>query len=192
MATKKNLRTFSVILIVAILLAMSACTDNETQINIEECYQIRTNSDLTYSYEITNLKGKVIYSESSVIKPPTVRLLSNSVLEVSAQAGTGLSTNRSVFCDIKTSNVSDTFYYVLGAKDDYVFYIKYIDQVHTIVCQNIFDSEELTQEYRVEDDLIVLNSFSKADFGTEGVAIISYLTGDTAIQQEYIHIYFGD
>ena len=191
MATKKNLRTFSILLIITMLLSMSACAKNETLKNIEDCYQCHTNDDLTYSYEITNLKGKVIYSESSVIKPPTVRALSASVLEVSAQAGSGLSTNRSVFCDVKTSNVSDTFYYVLGAKDDYVFYVKYIDKVHTIICQNIFHPEALTQEYRVEDDLVVLDSFSKADFETEGVATISYLTGDAAIQQEYIHIYFG-
>ena len=190
MATKKNLRTFSVILIVAILLAMSACTDNEVQINIEECYQFRTNSDLTYSYEITNLKGTVIYSESSVIKAPIVKPLSPSVLEVSTQAGTGLSTNRSVFCDVKNSNISETFYYVLGAKDDYVLYIKYENNVHSIICENIFDPKAPKQKYRVEDELVVLDSFSKADFETEDVAKISYLIGNATITKKYITIYF--
>lgn len=190
MAIKKNSHTFSIILIIAMLLTMNACTQSEALKSIEDCYQIHTNSDLTYSYEITNLKGKVIYSESSVVKALTIKPLSPSVLEVSAQAGTGLSTNRAVFCDVKNSNVSETFYYVLGAKDGYVFYVNYENKVHTIICRNIFDSKALTQEYRVNDELVVLDSFSKADFETEGVAKISYLTGDTAITQEYITIYF--
>ncbi len=192
MATKKNLRTFSVILIVAILLAMSACTDNEAQINIEECYQIRTNSDLTYSYEITDFKGNVLFSESAAIKPPNIKPLSTSVLEVSTQTGTGLSTNWAIYCDVETGKTSEKFFYVLGAKDGYVLYVKYEDKVHTIICRNIFDSKALTQEYRVDDELVVLDSFSKADFKTEGVATISYASGDTAIRQEYIHIYFPD
>ncbi len=190
MATKTNTRIFYIIVVVAILLTMSACTENDTLKNIEDCYQIHTNSDLTYSYEIMNLRGNVIYSESSVIKAPTIKPLSSSVLEVSAQAGTGLSTNRAVFCDVKNSNVSETFHYVLGAKDGYVFYVNYENQVHTIICRNIFNPKALTQEYRVDDELVVLDSFSKADFETEGVAKISYLTGDAAITQEYITIYF--
>ena len=44
----------------------------------------------------------------------------------------------------------------------------------------------------VDDELVVLDSFSKADFVTEGVAKISYLTGDTAINQKYITINFPE
>ena len=38
MATKKNLRTFSILLIITMLLSMSACAKNETLKNIEEDY----------------------------------------------------------------------------------------------------------------------------------------------------------
>lgn len=190
--SKKRSAYFSIILVIALLLTMSACAEAKMLKSIDDCYQIRNNGDLTYSYEITNLKGKVIYSESSVTKAPAINPLSPSVLEVTAQAGTGLSTNRAVFCDVKHSIVSETFHYVLGAKDGYVIYMKYEDKVHTIVCQNIFDPKAFTQEYRVEDELVVPDSFSKADFETEGVAKISYLTGDTTITQAYITIYFPE
>ena len=192
MVIKRNLRTFSILLIVAMLLTMSACTKNEAPKNIEECCQIRTNSDLTYSYDITNLKGKVIYSESSVLTAPAVKPLSSSVLEVPVQAGIGLATNRAVFCDLKNSIVSEVFHYVLGATDRYVLYVQYEDQVNRIICQNIFDFKALMQEFRIDDPLVVWNSFSEADFSTDGVATISYLTGDTAVQQEYLHIYLPD
>ena len=192
MTAKKAMRAFSTILTILMLLTMSACTERETLKNIEDCYKIHTNSDLTYSYKITDFKGNVLFSESAAIKPPNIKPLSPSVLEVSAQAGTGLSTNWAIYCDVETGKTSEKFFYVLGAKDGYVLYVKYEDKVHTIICRNIFDSKALTQEYRVDDELVVLDSFSKADFKTEGVATISYASGDTAIRQEYIHIYFPD
>ena len=192
MDTKKKLHILPIILVIALLLTMSACTKSETPRDIEDCYQIHANSDLTYSYEITNLSGKVIYSESSVRKAPTIKPLSPSVLAVSAQTGTGLSTNRAVFCDVQNSIVSETFYYVLGAKDGYVFYVENKDKVHTIICRNIFDSTVPAQEYKVEDEFVVLDSFSEADFEINGVAKISYLTSDSVITQKYITISFHD
>lgn len=192
MSIKKNLHTFSIILIIAMLLTMSACVESKTVKSIEDCYQISANGDSTYSYEITDLKGNVLYSESDAIKSPTISPLSTSVLEVSTQTGTGLSTNWAIYCDVETGEVSDKFFYVLGAKDGYVLYVKYEDNMHTIICRNIFDAHALTQEYRVDGELVVLDSFSKADFSTEGVATISYTSGDAAAQREYIHIYFPD
>ena len=190
MATKKDLRIFSVTIIVALLLTMSACTKNETLKNIEDCYRIRTNNDLTYSYEITDFKGNILFSESAAIKHPNIKPLSTSVLEVSTQAGTGLSTNWAIYCNVETGKISEKFSHVLGAKDGYVFYVTYKDKVHSIICQSIFGPEALTQEYRVDDELVVADSFSKADFETEGVAKISYYTGDTAIEQKFASIYF--
>ncbi len=185
--SKKRPAYFSIILVIALLLTMSACAEDKMLKSIDDCYQIRNNGDLTYSYEIMNLKGKVIYSESSVVKAPTIKPLSPSVLEVSAQAGTGLSTNRAVFCDVKNSNVSETFYYVLGAKDGYVFYVEYIENEYSIICQSIFDTDSYRQVYSLEDPLIVPDSFSRADLEIDGVAIISYLSGDT---EKHITVYF--
>ena len=61
--SKKRSAYFAIILVVALLLTMSACAEDNMLKSIDDCYQIRNNGDLTYSYEITNLKGKVIYSE---------------------------------------------------------------------------------------------------------------------------------
>ena len=187
MATKKDLRIFSVILIVTMLLTLSACTDDEAQINIEECYQIRTNSDLTYSYEITNLRGKVIFSESSVIKPPKIRPLSNSVLEVSAQAGTGLSTNRAVFCDVKNSNVSETFHYVLGVKGDNVVCADYKEGKHFITVQNIFDKSIYYKTYELENVSPIAADFALGcEFDSDNKVTITYLAGEDYTETKLI------
>lgn len=192
MTEKKLCAFFSIIITISVLLTTSACKENETQKNVEDCYKIHTNSDLTYSYEITDFKGNVLLSESAAIKPPNIKPLSPSVLEVSTQTGTGLSTNWAIYCNAERGKISEKFFFVLGAKDGYVFYVNYENKVHTIICQNIFDSGVLKQEYIVDDEFVVLDSFSKADFVTEGVAKISYLTGDTVINQKYITINFPE
>ena len=115
----KNLRFF--LITIVILMALSACTKKNTLNSIEDCYDIRTNYDLTYAYEITDLAGNVLLSDPAAFREPTIMPISDSVLEVSTQTGTGLSTNWAIYCDVETGQVSEKYNYVLGAEDGYVF-----------------------------------------------------------------------
>jgi len=125
------------------LLVLHTCSEKEIFKNIEDCYHISTNNDLTYFYEVTGFKGNVLVLESAAIKEPTIKALSTSVLEVSTQTGTGLPTNWAIYCDVEAGNFSEKHTYVSGTKDDYVFYFEYKEGTHSIICQNIFDKKAL-------------------------------------------------
>lgn len=173
------------ILLTSIFITFNACTKQ----NAEDYCQISTNSDLSYSYKITDRRGNILFSEDAAKKEPSMKFLTPAVLEISTQADYRLSTNWAIYCNVKTGVVSEKFTYVLGAKDKYIFYVEYKDGVHSIICQNIFDKEAMFQEY-ILDIPVVLDSFGKANFETDGVASIPYATGETTISQQHIRIYF--
>ena len=164
-------------------------TDNNDSSNTS--YTISTNEDLTYSYKIIANNGAVLFSDDCSPKEPKIDQISDNVLSATVQTGTGRSTNWAVFCDIANAKTSETFRYVLGAQDNYVFYVEFKDDHHLLVVQDIFDSSIYYKTYTLQDCSSFADPICELTFNSKGQATITYLTGtETAISQTSATIYF--
>lgn len=147
---------------------------------------ITQQADKTYSYKITDYKDKILEYEDNLTREPKRQKVSTDVVGICIQAGTGLSTNYAKYYDLENSKISETFYYVLAAKDDYVVCADYRDGEHYIVVQDIFDKEQYYKEYNLENVSPVAADFVvDGYFNTKGNINITYLSGEDYTETNY-------
>lgn len=184
-----------IILVFTFLLVLSACGStphkSDNSAGIDSYYTINTNEDLTYSYKIIAKNGDVLFSDDRSPKEPHIDQVSNNILSVTIQTGLGRSTNWAVFCDVEKGKTSTTYQYVLGAQDNYVFYVELKDGSHHLVVQDIFDSKNYCKTYALQNCEAFADPSCELTFEGKGKAIITYLSGtETAISQTNTTIYF--
>ena len=189
----KNIGCF--FLIAAFLFALSACSStprkSDNSAEIDSHYTITTNEDLTYSYKIIAKNGETLFSDDRSPKEPHIDQVSNNILSVTIQTGTGRSTNWAVFCDIENGKTSKTYQYVLGAQDNYVFYVEFEDGAHRLVVQDIFDSSVYKKTYALQNCGAFADPACELTVESKGKAIVTYLTGnENAISQTSATICF--
>ena len=146
---------------------------------ITDLYTVTKNEDNTCSYSFADLNGNILFEIENVVREPKINMISVNVYELITQTGTGLSTNWAVYCDVENSKISETFYYVLGAKGDYVVYADYEEGKHFIIVQNIFDKSVYYKTYELENVSPVAADFALGcEFDGDNNAIITYLIGE--------------
>ena len=189
---RKSLALLLALFILPTLLCACGKTDTASTANTNNTpYTISTNEDLTYSYKIIANNGTVLFSDDCSPREPKISQISDNIFSVTIQAGTGRSTNWAVFCDIANAKTSETFQYVLGAQDNYVFYVEFKDDHHLLVVQDIFDSSIYYKTYTLQDCSSFADPMCELTFNSKGQATITYLTGtETAISQTSATIYF--
>jgi len=144
-----------------------------------DMYSITRNDDLTYSYKIVDKNGNVLFSKDNATREPKVEQVNTYILGLKVQTGTGQSTNWAVYCDVENSKVSETFQYVLMAQGNYVIYVNYENDEHSVIVQNIFDKSQyykkhiLTNCSPVAGDIVI-----GVKPNGEGIAVVTYLTGN--------------
>lgn len=142
--------------------------------------------DKTYSYQITDYSGRVLGYEDNLTDSPERLHVSADVVGISVQTGTGLSTSYARFFDLENGKASETFHYVLAAKNSYVVYAEYRDGEHIIIVQDIFDKEQCYQEYKLENVSPVAADFAVGGyFGSNGSVNITYLAGEDFTETNY-------
>ena len=153
-------------------------TKNEYK-EITELYTVTKNEDNTCSYSFADLNGNILFEIENVVREPKINMISVNVYELITQTGTGLSTNWAVYCDVENSKISETFYYVLGAKGDYVVCADYEEGKHFIVVQNMFDKSVYYKTYELENVSPVAADFALGcEFDSDNKVTITYLTGE--------------
>lgn len=195
-----NKKFLGVIFFIFAVFAFSACSNNSPETTTPDTtvptssdtfYTISTNEDLTYSYKVTDKKGNILFSDDHASREPTISQVDADVLCVSVQTGTGLSTSWAVFCNVDNGNVSEFFQYVLGAQNEYVFYVEYENGSPSVVVQNIFDSSSYRKAYTLQDCGAFADPVCDITFDGEGKATVTYLIGtETASTQTSTTIYF--
>lgn len=112
------------------------------------------------------------------MKEPKTEQVTESIVGVSVQTGTGLSTNWAVYCDVVNSRVSEPFYYVLGAQGNYVIYAAYENGEHSVIVQNMFDKSAYYKAYLLEDaSPVSADLVTGGQLVGQGCMIVTYLTG---------------
>lgn len=133
----------------------------------------------TYSYEVSDYNNRVLASEEGLATKPEREYVNTDTIGISIQAGTGLSTKRTTYFDLENSRVSETFYYVLSARDDYVIYANYENGKHSIEVQDIFDRSVYYQVYELENVSPVAADFTvECKQNDDGSVTVTYLAGE--------------
>ena len=147
--------------------------------DIADLYSLSKNEDNTYSYAFADTNGNTLFKKENAVREPKVNQIAANVYELNTQTGTGLSTNWAVYCDVEHSRVSETFFYVLGARGDYVVRADNEDGKHLIIVQNIFDKSVYCKTYELENVSPVAADFAiRCKFDAAGNATITYLVGE--------------
>lgn len=176
------MRKALLILLAACIFLCSACAKDPAK---QAAYGVFQNEDQTYSYKIFDQKGDVLFGDDHCAKQPQIGKPADHIYSITVQAGTGLSTNWAVFCDVENSRVSETFHYVLMAQGDYVIYVARENEQTSIVVENIFDKAAYCKAYPLSGCSAVAGDVVLgAEPAGESAAVITYLTGEDYTQSK--------
>ncbi len=171
-----------IILILITVLVLSGCNGNY---DINQLYEITDNGNFTYDYVIKDRHDNILISDKNVSRKPKVKVINEDLLSISVQTGTGISTRWTIYCDVNSGNVSDTYYSVLGEYEENVVFVNYDNGRYSVIIQDIFNKEEYLKEVVLEDasetvDPIV--DYVKFDDKIK----IMYLKGNNFLETELI------
>ena len=184
----------------SLLLCLCGCKNGNTQninedtapvkntvdsYDISKFYKVIQKDDSTFDYNVFDTDGEILDSETSV-RLPSFKATGDYLMQLSVQTGTGLSTNYAKYYDLKNRKTSETFHYVLTAKDNYVVCADYRNGKHIIIVQDIFDKEKYYYEYELENVSPVAADFAvDGNFNEKGNISITYLSGEDYKEEHY-------
>ena len=113
-------KTIVLLMIFVLLFSSCQCPSNDSLYTSI----IETQDDGTVSYKISNKDGKLLATETNLPKEPQISTVSDRVVKVSLQAGTGLYTKWTYYIDVISGEKSGYYYAVLGEYNDKVIYFK--------------------------------------------------------------------
>lgn len=162
---KKRLIIF---LCLNLILILSGCKGDyaiKHDYDINQLYEITYNDDITCDYVVKDKNDNIIISDKGISREPWVNVINEDLLSLSVQAGTGISTRWTKYCNVNSGKVSDTYVSVLGECGENVIFVDYDNGIYYVVVQNIFDIEKYHKSIVLEDarmtDPVV--SFEKLD-----------------------------
>lgn len=178
----KKILTITLCLINVLIVILYGCDGNY---DINQLYEITDNGNFTYDYVIKDRHDNILISDKDVSRKPKVNVINEDLLSISVQTGTGISTRWTIYCDVNSGNVSDTYYSVLGEYEENVVFVNYDNGRHSVIIQDIFNKGEYLKEVVLEDvsetvDPIV--DYVKFDNKIK----IMYLKGNNFLETELI------
>ena len=102
-----------------------------------------------FYYDLFDKSGNLIKHECTYMNEPEISMISDDVLKISVQAGTGIEALQTYYYNLSTNEFSPVYCYVLCEKDSTVAY--YSEK--KIIVTEIFNSESLIKEIVPEKEL---------------------------------------
>lgn len=138
--------------------------------------------DNRYYYKITSKDGSVREDVHDTVKLPNFNMLTDTLLEVKSQTGTGQSTNWAVYYDAEADKISNHFYYVMATNGELVAHCKLEENNIGVVVQNIFDVTEYCKRFDEFSSPIstdCTDQIQNVTFSEDGKSIeVVYLSGE--------------
>ena len=172
---------FSMLSACVLLSLLSGCGEDY---NIHELYQITDNEDYTYDYVVKEKNNNILISEERMSREPEINIINENLLSVSVQAGTGLSTRWTIYCDVSKGTVSGAYCSVLGEYEENVVYVNYDNGTYCIVIQNIFNRKLFYRETVLEDASLAADPVVSFEIGDNDMAKVVYLKGEDYLETE--------
>lgn len=146
----------SVLIIIAgilMILSTTACSSSTENGRSEKLlvesgdYYKIYDSDFEETYEIYNVKGELVRSDTKD-NPFNITMLNNTTVDISEGLGTGITQH--TYYNAEKDIFSDDFTYVLCAENEMIAYVgKSANGTNnrTLIVQNIFDKEDYYKEF---------------------------------------------
>jgi len=109
-----------------------------------------------------------------------------NTVSVSVQTGAQASTKWTIFCDTEHGRVSETFYYVIASRGEYVVYVQYKEGEYSIIVQNMFDRTAYCKAYPLYDCAPIASDVVLEGRITGDSVTVAYLTGTDFTETERI------
>ncbi len=119
--------------------------------NFNQDVHLSLNLDETYSYLVTDYKGRTLDEGEDLTERPEYVFVDIDVGGFIFRQGKEPSSCCARYYDLKNSRVSETFRYVLAARDDRVVCAEIRNGEPLIVVRDIFDKDRFYKEYRPEN-----------------------------------------
>lgn len=112
-------------------------------------FKIYQGDDYLYYYDLYDTDHKIVKTDCTFVKPVDISMLTDNVVAISLQTGTGIESRWTYYYDAEIVRFSDVFYSVLDAKSSMVVFAT--DKALTI--QDIFDKEMYSKQVEFSDQL---------------------------------------
>ena len=140
-----------------------------------DSYSYTENANETYSYEVWGRSGSTFISEKRLDRPVSFDAISDEVLVVYGQAGTGVSTRWARFCNVQTEQYVGVHGYLAAWGTRYAFVDERSGGIHVFVCE-MFDENVYHDFYTLEDIPENSDPIESFALSKEGVLSITYKT----------------
>ena len=112
--------------------------------------QYRAESGL-YSYAVYDDRGNVMISGENLEQYPTTDYVGMGVIGVSLPNPEDVSTDKTVYCNVESGEISEPFLHVIDAHEGYVMYVSENQGQYCVVVQDIFDVQAYSEAYPLEN-----------------------------------------
>ncbi len=165
---------------------MASKIKNETIVEESLNYKI-TMKDKLFYYYLIDREGNIVHSDGPFSHQPQIQPISDVMLKIVHQSGTGLGTNWGFFYNIEKSTYSDIFHYILNQNDELVI----LGEKDKIVVKDIFGDLNFYQEFSSFEYTLsnVVSPFISSKFIENNKIEITYISGeDYEIKKEVFDI----
>lgn len=104
-----------------------------------------------YSYTVYDDRGNVMISGENLKQYPTTDYVGMGVIGVSLPCPEDVSTDKTVYCNVESGEISEPFFHVIEAHEGYVMYVIENQGQYSVVVQDIFDAQAYSKAYPLED-----------------------------------------
>lgn len=142
-----------------------------------DSYSYTENANQTYSYEVWGRSGKVFVSEKNSDKPVNFEAISDELLVVYGQAGTGIHSRWARICDVQNEKYAGIGGYLAAWDTRVAFVDERSGGIHVFICETFVENVYhgvLTLENAV-DNTDPIESFELSE---DGILSVTYRTGD--------------
>ena len=178
------------IVICCLLVCLSACEQNQSIKTTSTT--LPTENHIPYSVNkvgnkfqcvVYNEKNEVIKEFEPTYKEPDVCIINTYLVKYSVQAGTGKSTQATIYCNTKDGLCSQVFYSVF---DETETTVAYLGAANKIYIKNIFEeSKEIIIDSFNAELSPVADPFVSAEFSADGKKLsVKYLSGTDYVEKE--------
>ena len=160
---------------------------SEQTIAEEKYFRIYQGEDHLYYYDLKNAGNEVIKTDCTFVKPVDISMLTERVLVISFQSGTGIETRWTYYYDVETSRFSEVFYGVLDTKDSMVVFV--VEK--TLIIQDIFDKGVYEKRVELSNELAeTIDPFVSVKFSDNMKSLeVQYVSADEGtIETLYIDL----
>ncbi len=137
-----------------------------------------TDSHFTYTYTVWGKSGDILFGASSVFKP-NFQMISENILRVCTQAGTGISTRTNRYFDVEKELVSEEYTCVLNETDERIAYVNFNGANYSLVVKDIFHGS-YKKEFSLDNIAAnIVDPIVSAEFSDDSKYItVTYFVGN--------------